>query len=506
MPHMILIVEHDPAQSRFIEAVICGLGHRARAVTSCAEAMDTLRAEAAQPVDLAVIDVCTPDRRGLEVVGEVQTDAPSLPIIILAEQAMCAALVGERMNRVADILAKPVAPERLRASISQALRTAPRNVATATRPARHFTRNGSHAVDDIMDQSAAMTAVIDLADRAAASDIPILIEGESGVGKERIARAIHGSSKRAQGAFVAVNCGAMPDSLAESLLFGHEKGSFTGATGRHAGKFLEASGGTLFLDEVGDLKLSLQVKLLRALQEGEVDPIGGNRPVKVDFRLVSATNRNLFALVQDGEFREDLYYRLNVLPIVVPPLRERRGDILALAHAFVGRFAAAEGKDVPGCTLAAANLLASHPWPGNVRQLENTIFSAVVLSDGGLLDVPDFPQIAEPAPGRGSAHRAKAGPMGAEYARYGTKPPMVPATPSLHPEPVGSGIPFAGAEVALKDDKGDLRPLRDIEEQVIRLALKSYQGRMSEVARKLGIGRSTLYRKVREFGLRGTVP
>ena len=506
MSHMILIVDRDPAQSRFVEAVILGLGHRARAVTSRAEAMETLRAEAAQPIDLAVIDVCTSDRRGLEVVGEVQTDAPSLPIIVLAEQATCEALVDERMDRVADVLTKPVTPERLRTSISRALRAAPQNVAAPARPAQILTRNGASTVDGFIGRSPAMTAVIGLAGRAAVSDIPILIEGESGVGKERIARAIHGSSKRAHGSFVAVNCGAMPDSLAESILFGHEKGSFTGATGRHAGKFLEASGGTLFLDEVADLKPGLQVKLLRALQEGEVDPIGAKGPVKVDFRLVSATNRNLFTLVRDGGFREDLYYRLHVFPIVVPPLRERRDDILELAHAFVGRFAAAEGKDVPGFTPAATHLLAAHPWPGNVRQLENSIYSAVVLSDGGPLDVPDFPQIAEPSPGRGSAHRVTAGPMEAEYARYGIKPLMVPSTPSLHPGPAGSGFPFAGAEVALKDDNGDLRPLRDIEEQVIRLALMSYEGRMSEVARKLGIGRSTLYRKVREFGLRGPVP
>ena len=506
MPHMILIVEHDPAQSRFVEAVILGLGHRARAVTNGEEALETLRAESVQPVDLALVDICPSDVRGLEVLEDVQAGAPSLPIIVLAEHETCEALTDNRMGHVADVLTKPVTPERLRTSISHALRAAPQHLAAPARPAPILTRNGAPMADGIIGQSPAMTALIGLAGRAAVSDIPILIEGESGVGKERIACAIHGSSKRAHGPFVAVNCGAMPDSLAESILFGHEKGSFTGATGRHAGKFLAASGGTLFLDEVGDLRPSLQVKLLRALQEGEVDPIGAKRPVKVDIRLVSATNRNLLALVREGVFREDLYYRLHVFPIGIPPLRERSGDILELAHAFVGRFAAAEGKDVPGFTSAAAHLLASHPWPGNVRQLENAIFSAVVLSDGGPLDVPDFPQIAEPSPGRGSAPRATAGPVEAEYARYGIKPPMVPSTPSLHPEPAGSGYPFAGAEVTLKDDNGDLRPLRDIEEQVIRLALMSYEGRMSEVARKLGIGRSTLYRKVREFGLRGPVP
>ena len=199
-----------------------------------------------------------------------------------------------------------------------------------------------------------MKQVFRLGARAAQSDIPILIEGESGAGKELIARAIQGTSARAGKPFVTVNCGAIPENLIESILFGHEKGSFTGATDKHLGKFQEADGGTLFLDEIGELRLDMQVKLLRALQEGEVDPVGSKRPVKVDVRIISATNRDLGQMAREGSFREDLYYRLNVFPILVPPLRDRAGDIAPLARHFIARFAAEENKPVAGLTPEAS--------------------------------------------------------------------------------------------------------------------------------------------------------
>src|SRR6476469_1425491 len=223
-------------------------------------------------------------------------------------------------------------------------------------------------------RAAAMQPVLRAAEKAAASVIPVLIEGESGVGKEMIARAIHGSGPRRAKPFIAVNCGAMPDNLVESILFGHEKGAFTGATEKHAGKFVEADGGTLFLDEVGELPGPAQVKLLRALQAGEVEPIGGRRSVKVDVRIISATNRDLIADVKSGRFREDLFYRLHVFPISVPPLRERPEDIADLARHFLARFGAEEGKSIRAITSEALTLLSAHRWPGNVRQLENAVF------------------------------------------------------------------------------------------------------------------------------------
>jgi DNA-binding NtrC family response regulator len=331
---------------------------------------------------------------------------------------------------------------------------------------------GALGFDDLVGRSPAMTKAIGLARRAAASTIPVLIEGESGVGKELMARAIQGSGERSGKPFVAVNCGAIPDNLVESILFGHERGAFTGAAERHTGKFLEATGGTLFLDEIGELKLDMQVKLLRALQEGEIDPVGGKKPIKVDIRLISATNRDLWRLVQEGKFREDLYYRLNVYPIRVPPMRERPEDLLPLIGHFIARISLAEGKRIVGIDPAAERLLTGYDWPGNVRQLENAVFRAVVLCDGERLSVCDFPQIAQlagmPTPVRAPGGGGTAGPNGA---------------------------------LSVFDGGGDLRPLADVEADMIRHAIDRYRGQMTEISRRLGIGRSTLYRKVRDLGL-----
>jgi DNA-binding NtrC family response regulator len=343
--------------------------------------------------------------------------------------------------------------------------------------------------DDLVARSSEMKQVFRLGQRAAQSTIPILIEGESGSGKELVARAIQGSSDRSGKPFVTVNCGAIPENLVESILFGHEKGSFTGATDKHLGKFQEADGGTLFLDEIGELKLDMQVKLLRALQEGEIDPIGSKRPTKVDVRIISATNRDLAELTRLGQFREDLYYRLNVFPIFVPPLRERREDIPALARHFITRFAAEENKPVSGMTPDAAELMERFNWPGNVRQLENTIFRAVVLCDNNQLDVADFPQIAA-AMGVDTKRRSAHAGM-PEAARSGDNH-------HHHHTPVASHSPYGFSAV---DGAGHMRKLEDIESEMIRLAISRYDGHMSEVARRLGIGRSTLYRKLKELGL-----
>jgi len=324
----------------------------------------------------------------------------------------------------------------------------------------------------------------------------VLVEGESGVGKELIARAIHGSGARRAKPFVAVNCGAIPENLVESVLFGHEKGAFTGATERHLGKFVEANGGTLFLDEVGELPLPAQVKLLRALQEDQVEPVGARRPVKVDVRIISATNRNLIADVKAGRFREDLFYRLHVFPIAVPPLRERREDIPDLIRHFLARCCAEEGKRIQLVTAEALSLLRNHRWPGNVRQLENAIFRAVVLADGDALDVGEFPQIAAQMRSGAEPPAAAPEPDEAEQPLHfvAEAPPLkADAAPQPAIDPRGL-LPLVNAA-------GTLRPLAEIETEVIRFAISHCRGRMSEVARRLGIGRSTLYRKLEGLGL-----
>ena len=330
-----------------------------------------------------------------------------------------------------------------------------------------------------------MNLVKRLGERAAKSSIPILITGESGVGKEVIARAVHGSSERAGKPFVAVNCGAIPENLVESILFGHEKGSFTGASDKHLGKFQEANGGTLFLDEVGELPLDVQVKLLRALQESEIDPIGAKRSVKVDVRIVSATNRDLGLAVKEGRFREDLFYRLNVFPIEAPALRERKEDVAALVACFVRRFNVEEGKTVVGASAETLACLTAFDWPGNVRQLENAVYRAIVLADAPYLQPHDFPAIS------------------------GVAAPAMEAldVASSIAAPVSMPVDTFTAEtpVRILDARGHLRTLEEIERDLIQLAIEVYAGHMSEVARRLGIGRSTLYRKVREQGLDGLV-
>jgi DNA-binding NtrC family response regulator len=290
---------------------------------------------------------------------------------------------------------------------------------------------------------------------------------------------------------VAVNCGAIPENLVESILFGHEKGSFTGATDKHLGKFLEANGGTLFLDEVGELPLDIQVKLLRALQESEIDAVGGKRPIKVDVRIVSATNRDLSLAVKEGRFREDLFYRLNVFPIEAPALRERKDDVPALVDAFVKRFNVEEGKSVVGATPETMAYLSAFDWPGNVRQLENAVYRAIVLADAPYLQPHDFPAIsgvAPPAPAAEPASAIVAAMLPAASSAVGLMPEIPQAVP-----------------VRILDERGHLRTLEEIERDLIQLAIEIYAGHMSEVARRLGIGRSTLYRKVREQGLEDVI-
>jgi DNA-binding NtrC family response regulator len=339
-----------------------------------------------------------------------------------------------------------------------------------------------------------MRPVLRAAEKAAASTIPVLIEGESGVGKELIARAVHGSGSRRAKPFVAVNCGAMPENLVESILFGHEKGAFTGATDKHTGKFIEADGGTLFLDEVGELPPAAQVKLLRALQEGEVEPVGARKNIKVDVRIISATNRDLIADVKSGRFREDLFYRLHVFPISVPPLRQRIEDIPELARHFLARLAAEEGKRVHSIGADALALLAAYRWPGNVRQLENAIFRAVVLTDGEQLGVHEFPQIA-----------AQIGPDAIAAQPMIDSSPAIAATWPDVREAVDLSSQHAAAlttpSLRLLDAQGEVRPLEDIEREAIRFAIAHYHEQMSEVARRLKIGRSTLYRKLEGLGL-----
>src|SRR5476649_2757100 len=416
MAQTILVVDDDPVQRRLLEAAISRSGMQVVTAPGGQPAMDLLNGPRGDQLVLMLLDLVMPDMDGLQVLAKLRVSHPDLPVIVLTAKGGIDSAVEAMRAGANDFLVKPASPERITVSIRNQLK-----IGTLSGEVKQLKKKSDNKLtfDDLVASSPEMKQVFRLGARAAQSDIPVLIEGESGTGKELIARAIQGTGVRAGKPFVTVNCGAIPENLIESILFGHEKGSFTGASDKHLGKFQEADGGTLFLDEIGELRLDMQVKLLRALQEGEVDPVGSKRPVKVDVRIISATNRDLGQMVRENSFREDLYYRLNVFPIMVPSLRDRTADIAPLSQHFIARFAAEENKLVSGLTREAADLLASFTWPGNVRQLENTIFRAVVLCDAAHLDVCDFPQIAA-ALGVEASHRnafvAPAAPVAAGHA------------------------------------------------------------------------------------------
>ena len=483
MTSIILIADDDPVQRRLLEATVRRFGHEAETVDGGEAAVARLEAADKPPVSLLILDLVMPDLDGMGVLGRMRERKIAVPAIVQTAHGSIEAVISAMRAGAVDFVVKPVGAERLHVSIKNALR-----FDALEDEVRRMTRRaaGTLTFKDIVTRSEDMGRIIRLGERAAKSNIPVLIEGESGVGKELIARAIQGASDRRTKCFITVNCGALPENLIESILFGHEKGAFTGATDKHTGKFVEANGGTLFLDEIGELPLEAQVKLLRALQEGEVDPVGAKRPVKVDIRLVSATNQNLIELVKAGKFREDLYYRLNVFPITVPPLRARRGDIADLVRRFCARFAAEEGKRIRGVSAEALNLLASYDWPGNVRQLENAVFRAVVLADADELTVMEFPQIAAHVDG------------------FDVRVPPAPMPVSAQPRPEREVVRVEVRDpnvMRLLNENGDVRPLEEMEAELIRFALQHYRGQMSAMARKLQIGRSTLYRKMKDFGL-----
>lgn len=497
MSKRILIVDDDPAQRRILEETLKRFGFETKSVGSGDHAITLLESDDHGGIALVLLDLVMPQVDGMAVLARVAGAAGMPPIIVQTANGSIDAAINAMRAGAVDFVVKPASPERLEVSIRSALKVEAL-AGELTRIKKKV--EGTLTFRDLVMRGDQMNRVIALGKRAAASTIPVLIEGESGVGKELIARAIQGESDRAGKPFITVNCGAIPENLVESTLFGHEKGSFTGAVDRRIGKFQEADGGTLFLDEVGELPLDAQVKLLRALQEGEIDPVGSKRPIKVNFRLISATNRDMIQLVKDGKFREDLYYRLNVFPVSVPPLRQRLNDVPDLAMHFLARFAAEEGKRVQGFTDSAMRLLQAYNWPGNVRQLENAIFRAVVLADGAELTVSEFPQIAAHVDGFDA--EIPAAPMQAvkPAAFAGTAmigaENIVPQTIELRSKAGdgGLGIP------ALADD-GEIRSLEAIEADMIRLALGRYRGHMTEVAKRLNIGRSTLYRKMQEYGL-----
>jgi len=475
MAKTVLIVDDDPTQRRILQAVVEKSGFSTLQAADGDAALNMALAKDGQTIDLILLDLVMPGRDGMETLAELQKNRCETPVIVLTGTGSIDAVVAAMQAGARDFLVKPAAPERIIVSLRNAL-----EINTLVNEVTRLKKetSGELTFDDLIGNASSMRSVVAMGERGAKANIPILITGESGVGKEVVARAIQGASERSGGPFITVNCGAIPENLVESILFGHEKGSFTGANAKHLGKFQEANGGTLFLDEVGELPLDMQVKLLRVLQEGEVDPIGSKRPVSVDVRIISATNRDLSDAVKAGTFREDLFYRLNVFPIEIPALRERREDIQALLDHFIKRFNAQERLNVRGASPETIELLKNFDWPGNVRQLENSIFRAVILSDGHTLQPQDFPQISGLAPVISNKE----------------------ASAMVSSDDSGDQSDDSN-KFEIMDRDGHLRSLEEIERDLIEFAIETYSGHMSEVARRLGIGRSTLYRKVREHEL-----
>lgn len=470
---ILMLVDDEPAQRRLTIALAGRAGWHVICAGSGEEAIAQLGTREGMQLSVVVIDDWTSGLEAAGLIHEIHEHRPQLPVLILTANGSAALAVEAMRAGAFDFLIKPIAPDSFLAALQSV-----REHSRESGELRPLTQKISTPLgfNEIVGSSPTFRAALAIAAKAARARVPILIEGESGVGKEVIANAIHAASPRAKMPMVAVNCGAISPNLVESDLFGHERGAFTGAFERHLGKFMMANGGTIFLDEVSDLPLEAQVKLLRVLQDGEIHPVGARLPSQVDVRIIAATNQRLIAQVEAGRFREDLYYRLNVVQLTIPPLRERAGDVPPLVRHLLDRIATQPGMRSLGITNEAIDLLVRHDWPGNVRQLHNTLFRAAVLCEGDALTPTDFPQLSEQLLETGN-------PPGAGVATM---------RPSAQDR---------GAGVTLYEADGHLRPLSDIEADVIRLAIGHYRGRMTEVARRLGIGRSTLYRKLAELGI-----
>jgi two-component system response regulator HydG len=443
-----ILVVDDEASARTTLALL--LQKRGHHVTQAEGVQAASKALADETFDVVVTDLRMPDGDGLEVLRTVRAHAPDSAVIILTAFAGWESAKEAMQFGAFDYFEKGREPDELLHRIGRAL--AERSLRRENENLRGQVRD-RFALTGLIARSAEMRRVLDLIARVAPTDATVLIQGESGTGKELIAQALHHSSRRAEGPFVAVNCGALPETLLESEIFGHVKGAFTGATGSKRGLFEEADGGTFLLDEVGEMSPGLQVKLLRALQDGEVRRVGANQPTLVDARVVAATNRDLPQRVREGAFREDLFYRLNVIPVTLPPLRERREDIPLLAEAFLERVGQKQGR-VLRLDQDAVESLLRYPWPGNVRELENVMERTSILSAGDVIRAGDLP-----------AHIAAGVPVG--------------ATPSL---PAQQG-------------------LAEVERVHILRTLERVGWNHSRAAEVLKIGRTTLWRKLKEYSI-----
>jgi two-component system response regulator PilR (NtrC family) len=388
-PTRVLVVDDEPSVRKVLEIALGRQGITAVMMPGVQAAIEAVK-QNPQPFPLVITDLVMPDGSGMDVLAAAKQRSDATEVIVMTAHSTVEAAIDAMRRGAYDFVAKPFSPAELGAIAEKALEKS--SIVVENHRLKAQIERLEHDTHSALGLSQAMTHVSELLDKIAPTRTTVLITGESGTGKERVARLLHEKSPRAKKPFVVVNCGALPEALMESELFGHEKGAFTGAGARATGLFREADGGTLLLDEVGELPASLQVKLLRVLQERKVRPVGSAAEVPVDVRVLAATNRDVEAEVRENKFRQDLYYRLNVIRIELPPLRNRQGDVARLADRFVRHFAAELGKDVRGLTADALRALDAHPFPGNVRELENMMERAVALASGPAIGLGDLPQ------------------------------------------------------------------------------------------------------------------
>ena len=452
----ILVLDDDSGTCELLDEVLTRAGAQVTAFTSAIAALERIGLE---DFDLLVTDLGMPEMSGIEVCERALGVRPDVPVIVLTGQGNLESAVAALRAGAHDFLTKPVDTKLLAISVERAL--AHRRLREEVKRLRQAVATGGKPAS-VVGSSTAMKRVFDLIGRVAASDASVLLHGETGTGKELIARAIHEGSLRAEGPFVAINCAAVPPSLIESELFGHARGAFTDAKGQRSGLFVEANRGTLFLDEIGELPLDVQPKLLRALQERKVRPVGSNIEVPFDARLVTATNRDLEREIEDNRFREDLYYRVNVVKVELPPLRDRGGDVLELAAHFLGQLSARSGKASLSLSEAVAAKLMAYRWPGNVRELENCIERAGALARFDSITVDDLPE---------------------KIRAYAAERFVVSA-----------------------DDATEIITMEEVERRYVTRVLSLVNGNKTRAAEVLGFDRRTLYRKLERWGLEAAAP
>jgi two-component system response regulator HydG len=446
----ILVVDDEQETCDLLEMSLGRHGFKVTASTNAQRALDLV---AEQDFDVVLTDLQMPEMTGLDLCERVLGTRPDMPVVVITGQGSLETAIGAIRVGAYDFITKPVDPKLLFLSVSRAIQH--RRLSDEVKRLRQAV-DGENEEARIVGQSAAMRRVYELISRVGESDASVLIHGETGTGKELIARGIHNRSRRKSGPFVAINCAAVPHSLLESELFGHARGAFTDAKAQRTGLFVQATGGTLFLDEIGELPIDVQPKLLRALQERKVRPVGANSEIPFDARIVAATNRNLEDEVYEKRFREDLFYRINVVKIDVPPLRERGGDVLHLAQHFLKTFASRNEKPTLELSTTAAEKLMAYNWPGNVRELENCMEHAVALARFDQITVEDLPEKIR-------AYRAE---------RF----------------------------VVAANDPTEIVTMDELERRYILRVLSLVGGNKSRAAQVLGFDRRTLYRKLERYG------